>query len=469
MMQVKKICFYALTFLIIMLCFFDRSNIASALIIVLLCIQPSIYLASRTRYISLRLFCYITLITQLVTVPVFFLRSNDYEFSEYRPFGFSLTDIFPPFILLGIFLFLVAISVKLAQIIFGSPLHLPFLSQQVSDKDCLKNIVSKDEYPKIKIIGIFLAIVISLPLKFWMFDLGIGIVGVQPPLMPYKLSGILTYLFNMAVPILIGYLYIKTKRNSLVLALIIHAYSILIGVSAASKSAALFSIAPIFIFAFLDKRWIIFIFSILISGISILIASESREIIHIINGNSIEAYVDLGVIQTLFKTFQQLDWSWNLFFIYSSVVGRIFSFQDLWLSYNFNSEVVGGPISLFLSSIKTGLVRLDHDALHLEYLGHTIPYGFYGVGASLNSWMMMACNSALLMLLPFAIYAAATIIVLECSLMRVALKYEFSPNITNTLLFFFTLWFFAGPGSNEFLFIFISVIIFSYLPKLRLI
>ena len=438
---------------------------AGALLIVIICLLPSVWVALRTSYLGLKIFCTTALITQVITVPVFYLQADRYPFGGHRPFGFTVMEALPTFLFLGLFLLLVAYLVKQSEWVVGEPVQWTDANQRARGNALSDGAASSQT---IFVIGITLLIVVSLPVKFWMFDMGIGLVGAPPPQLPYRLSGILFYMFNSIIPLSIGYLYLKTHRKSLVLALIISAYAVVIGFTAVSKGVVLLTIAPIVAFAWLDRRWAILGVSGLLAMFGVMVATASREIVHISDGLTTGSFTDMGALGTLVEVMALLEWSPEILLIFVDIAGRVEGFRGLLLASQFNPDAVGGAWAIFAKSINGNWADLGHDAMHLEYLGYTIPSGFYGIAASLNAWMMMAANKYLLMVLPFVLYAALSLVILEKMLMRAAHKYRLPLPLAQAVLFFATMWFYTGPGTLEFRVLFTASIIFGLLPALRL-
>jgi hypothetical protein len=307
---------------------------------------------------------------------------------------------------------------------------------------------------------------ISLPVKLWMFDMRIGLVGLPPPELPYRLSGILFYLFNYLVPIALGYLYIKTKRNSLLLALTIAVYAMLIGALSVSKSVILIPISAIVAFAWLDRRWVIFSFAIILSGIGVLVATGARTILYT---NGLGSFTELGGYGLLSRVFFELSWSSNMLFVYVDIGNRLSGFQDMFLSSQFNADAVGGAWNIFFHIITFGqYVHIDHDAIHIEYLGHSVSYGFYGVAATFNAWMMMAVNKNILMILPFGIYAAFILVIFEKTLKAVSRKYSSTPAIELSSTFLAVIIFFCMPSTIILLFSLALCLVFYLFPAIVL-
>jgi hypothetical protein len=434
---------------------------AGALWVVMFSLLPALWVALSTSYLSLKIFCATALITQFITVPVFFLQADRYTFDNHRPFSFTTMETLPVFLILGMFLWLAASVVKISQSVIGKPV-------QWTDSSTHFYTASSVKHKPIFVIGIILLMAFSLPVKFWMFTMGIGIVGVSPPQLPFRLSGILVYTFGYIVPIGIGYLYHKTNRSSLLLSSLIAVYALLIGISSSSKGVVLLTTAPIIAFALLDRRWTILGVSGLLAGFGVILTSASREIVHISDGLTTGFFTNLGTIGTLAETLATLEWSPEMLLFFVDISKRVEGFQGLLLASRFNPDSVGGAWALFSKSIVGSWADLGHDAMHLEYLGYTIPYGFYNIAASLNAWMLMAANQNVLMVFPFVIYVALTLVILEKMLMRAAHKYRLPPQLAKVVLLLATLWFYTGPGTPEFIMLFTVSIIFGLLPALRL-
>ena len=448
---------------------------AGALWLVIICLLPALWLALGTSYLGLKIFCATALISQIVTLPAFYLRSDKFAFSDYRPFGFGALDAMPAFIILGLFLWMTACLVKMVEFAFGSPVTSDVARQRpigakatIESDNCGRaSLAHAHKYNVLFSISILFLLVISLPVKLWMFKMGIGLVGTPPPQLPYRLSGILFYSFNYLVPIVLGGLYIKTKRNSLLLALIVSIYAVLVGIASVSKSVIFLPLAPIIAFAWLDRRWVILTTTSLLTGIGVQAVVIARSIVHIVDGNAMSAFTELGVLGTLQTAFAKVSWSPELLLVIVDIGNRFEGFQSMFLASQFNSDAVGGAWNIFFIVVTFGKWGgVDHDAIHLEYLGYTIPEGLYGVGATITSWMMLAANNNIIVLLSFATHAALTLVILERTLMRASRKYLLQPALAQSLLFFAVMWFYTAPATQIFYVIFVVSIIFSLIPAL---
>lgn len=435
---------------------------------VVICLLPATWYALGTNYLTLKITCFTVLVTQIITVIQFYLQRNTYSFYNHRPFEFNALSGLEAFLILGVFLWILVFLVKMA----GNIINFPFRYHRYIHSVSISNF--SGEVVKINLqqntffsMSIILVIVLSLPIKLWMFNMGIGLVGVPPPQLPYKLSGILFYLFNYLVPILLAYLYIKTKRNSLSISFITSMYAVLIGILSVSKSVVLIPIAPIIAFAWLDKRWLIMFSSIFFASLGIMVVIAARSIVHTYDGFSMIAFIELGGVGTILEVFSNLSWSSEIYFVFIDLANRFEGFESMILASNFNSEAIGGSWNILLNLITFGTYSIiDHNSIHLEYFGYTLPSGIFGVGQTFNAWLLMAVNNNIFMILPFLIYASMVIIIFEDSILRASKKYLLSPAISNSILFFITMWFYTGPATLIFFIFLLFAVIFSILPRI---
>lgn len=455
---IKNILFSIIGFIIFLILSGETIS-AGSIIIVIICLLPAMWLSLKTRYLSIQIFCSVALVTQLLSVPSFYMASDRYYFNNHRTFNFEVLDVFPSMMMLGIFLFTTALFVKVSHQFAGNPTPWDVTEQF--------KISSKVPVRKFSLIPIILfLVIISLSVKLWMFDMKIGIVGVEPPLLPFRLSGILFYTFNYFVPLTIAYIYIKTQRKSLALALLIGVYATIMGLASSSKGVVLLCTSAVTAFAWLDRKYIIFMASALITGLGVSIAAASRVIVHISDGQTTGAMAELGVFGTLFETIWLMDWD-QVISVFLEITNRVEGFQGLFLASQFNAEVVGGAWNLLIKSMNHKWIDLDHDIMHQEYLGYTIPLGFYNIAASVNAWMLMASNKNVFMILPFALYAGITLMLLEKLVRYVGRKYKVHYRLVQSLLFVSTILFYTGPGSSEFIFLLSSLSLLSFMTAIR--
>lgn len=435
---------------------------------VVVCLLPATWYALGTNYLTLKIICFTALVTQIITVINFYLQRNTYSFYNHRPFEFNALSGLEAFLILGVFLWMLVFLVKMAGNIINFSFRYHTYHHSVSISNFSGEVVKINLQQNIFFpISIILIIILSLPIKLWMFGMGIGLVGTPPPQLPYKLSGILFYLFNYIVPVLLAYLYIKTRRSSLLISFAVSIYAILIGILSVSKSVVLIPIAPIVAFAWFDKRWLIFLSSIFFASFGVMAVIIARSIVHIYDGFSINAFLDLGGLGTIIEVVTNTTWSSEIFKVFIDIANRFEGFQSMILASKFNAEAIGGPWNILLNLITFGSNSIiDHDSIHMEYFGYTLPSGIFGVGQTFNAWLLMAVNNNIFMILPFLIYASVVVIIFEDAMLKVSKKYLLLPTISNSILFFIAMWFYTGPATLIFFIFLLFTVIFSILPRI---
>jgi len=434
-------------------------HIFGAVFITAAFLLPAVLLSLTTRYIGLKFFCIITLIVQLFTVLGFYINYEKYD-TLHRSFGFTALDVIPVIAPLGLFLFILTVLIK-----FSKPL------------DRIANInvnSSKESYTQSKksffySSAILLIIIISIPVKLWMFSEGIGITGIEPPKLPYHISGILFYLFGYVMPLAMGALYLKTNRKSLTLTSIIFIFALFVGISSLSKGVEMLIVAPVLIFMLIDKRYGSFLFFGMLFLLSITIILLARDIVYISDGNTVFKLTDVnvyGVVNDIFQqgfSFDQVNFLQSII----DILDRLGGFKGLFLSNGFNAQVIGGSEQFLFKSIYHSFAYLDHDAIHQEFIGYTPPKGFYNVAANFNAYMLMATNGNLYLLPIFSYYAAIVILSVDRNMNIIARKYRIRNEVKNSIIFFTIIIFYTGPGTNDFFYIFILLVIARYVKKIR--
>lgn len=424
--------------------------------IMIVCLLPPLILSWRTAYLSIKLFCGIVFVTQLVSLPVFFMNPSLYVFQRHCPFDFTAVEVLPIYLRLSLFLLMMVFLTKGVERVLGPPVKL--LDTQV--------ILSKPS--RINPLMIVMLVIMLIPWHFWMFKMGIGMTGISPPELPYRLSGILTYLQGYITPIMIGLLYVKTKRKSIFLVVVLIIYALLLGISSVSKGISLLVLAPVIATAWFDKQRFLFLLSSVSAGLIVMLIVAFRAIVYASIGLTSTADTSLGAIGTLLETFTRIEFSSINFFIFSNIANRIEGLQGLIMSWQFNAEAVGGAWGLFYKAIDNHLIDLGHDAMHIEYLGYTIPIYFYNIASSLIDYFLMAANRNLAMILPFVMFTVFMLVTLEKNIFRVAQKYHIKLLLVQGALVFFTLLFYTGPGTVIFNSIFMMLIILRLMPTMRL-
>lgn len=434
---------------------------------------PGFLLGLRSQLLSVRVMVWTALVTQLFSLPLFFLERDDYAFGDAKPFGFSAIDVLPIASLLGLFLILFAIFadriskvIALPRYIYESAVSSKSLDgNHLPMKNHLGAVASGTEKKSISAAFVISFSAMVVPLNLWMFSKGVGLTGIEPPELPFRLSGILFYLTKYIVPAIIAYLYSRTERRSIFVVLWLAGYALLVGVTSISRGGVLFLMLPVIIFSWIDKKYFLLAASTLLTLPLVMIATYSRQIVYGGFGNRAEAITDQGVFGTLISVMELDNFNLNPFFAVATILNRIESFQSLVHASQFDVRAIGGVSSILLKIIWHPIVEWDMEAYHIEWQGFAIFEGHYS-GGSFLSLVLMASNSNIAMTAVIAMIAAVFLVVMEANIYAVVRSYELPLLLAQTVIIVLALQFFTAAGANVFVIPWLLLIFIRIAPTL---
>jgi len=423
--------------------------------LMMICFLPALIGVHRSSFLSIKIVVWTAFAAQAATMPHFYLVPERYTFQWHRPFGFTGLESFQVFYKLGFFLFVFALIAKVLENVinqwsrrsFAFPLDARQLVGQSQCAPGWKQVGRKTSF--INIGFICLVMLLVLPLNNWMFEMGVGLTGVKPPELPFRLSGLLTYFAKFFVPVLLAVLYIHTRRKSFFLVSILGVYSVLIGVATASRSAALIVVMAPLIFAWIDRRLMLFFVAFVFAVISFSATTNSRELIFFVDSAFVSGGdVSLGLIGTALNALAAVELS-NVLNSIPSFFGRIAGFREQFLASQVNPDALGGGWAIWIKSIHWSLIDLGHDAMHLEVLGYTVPEGFYMGLSSGYSYVLATMNvdNSWFYLILFSLYMTLFVMILEVSIIRGFVRYAINPVLIYPAVFVMTLGFVISIGN----------------------
>ena len=430
---------------------------------------PTVLLALRSPFLTFRVVCFTAFFTQFATVPGFFLVVGYSEMSQAEWLNFSINDVLPIDIKLAAFLLLLALIFKAASHIQILPNRSTVVSNGPSSS---KESVSVGASKRAGMYTMLIAVLIIgiTPVNIWMFQNGISIVGVEPPALPYRLSGILHYLTRYIVPLTLGYLFYKT-RHGLLPTLLLLAYGLLIGLTSISRSALVLILLPVLALAWTEKRRVVmFVASAgLLLGYALI--SRARDFVYFVSNGTSGAITGDGIFEVIGQLLED-SWIWEFRFLldtFTAILNRIEGFENLVRSSLYDPNAIeGGALGFILRIVWRPLAEIDLDSHHIEWQGNILPEGFVNGGALLSN-MLIASNANLLWIGAAAMVSGVILISLESSVHIVARKYRLSVGIKSFLLILMSIIFFIeGGGSVTFVLPLIALLALSWLPQLSM-
>jgi hypothetical protein len=441
---------------------------------------PLLLWAFKTRHIALITISLITFFSQFFTLPFFYIGRDDFLWGHVKPFGFSAWEAFP--MLSKVMLFIVCLI-----LFFRLLYRLTLYYGSSSPCSCRFNLQSSQLKQKSFIVHnaqhlkpsrntylytflLVLVIAILVPLNLWMFSQGIGIVGVESPRLPFRLTGILHYLTKYLIPLLIAFLYWKTKRDFFNMAVML-LYALILGLSNLSRGTLILVMLPVLAAAWLDRRLLLLMIAGLGAFIGVASVNLARNFVYIVTAGKTGAITDSGILSIISSIFEDTDGYLRRADFHLSTFVAIFDrfdgFSNLVMSHFYDPYAVNGPMIMILGMIWQGLAPVDLDVHHIQWQGNVLPEGFMNGGSLLSSVVIIG-NANLLWIFLFAFIASCILVSLEKSVRRVAALYGLSELVATMLIGMLSIFFFnSGGGSVTFVWPLLLLLVASWLPPLR--
>jgi len=423
----------------------------------------------KTVYLSIRIIFLIIFFTQFITLPFLYLAKDQFAWGHVKAYTFTGVEVSP--IMFKIFIFMLSILIVsyVAKIIKYS-FRKSYLAEGVRipiPKPCYRHNNNLSRYDLKSPIYLLLVIIAISPLNLWMFNNGISIVGVEPPQLPYHLSGIMHYLTKYIIPAFLAYIYWKTKQGIIPIGLML-AYSILLGMTSVSRSSLLFVALPVITLAWVNRQRIIFITSSIVIIIFYGVVTLFRRFVVLVGGEGVSFSSDIN-IETLIQALVESEYS--LFFVIEyavSMFNRIDGFKNMIMAQFYDPSQVLSPVGLLLRMVWRPFAPMDLDAHHIQWQGGVLPEGFVNGGALLSN-MIIIGNYNIFWVIAYGILVSVIMIFLESLVNKLSIRYSISYFINRAIIGFMTIIFFIeGGGSNMFVFFVIFLFLILMIPKVKI-
>ncbi|MHB1620729.1 MAG: hypothetical protein ACYCTY_12235 [Sulfuricella sp.] len=421
-----------------------------------------VYLASKfVKSTLLHMLIGIAVVTQIISVPLFVIGRDTYTttgWTAVKDFSFTVSEFVSIYSLLAFFLVVVVCSVAFFIKIFKFS-QLP--SGQGVDNSPLKPTTKPNT--RYYLILLIVALLLIVPLNLWMFSNGISLAGVDPPRLPFRLSGILHYLTSLVVPLVLAVLYAKTSR-AYVPAIILMAYAFLLGASQVSKGALLLVMLPILYCAIVDKKYVLLSISSIFTLVAVQLVILLRNVVYVVTAGKSGADSVSGLMMALDRVLNAGFENFSIANTFALIVDRVDGAQQIVLASKFNAEAIGGVISAFQWFNYNPWNVFDADTYHLELIGITLPQGFVAGGGGLLSKSLLVTQSQPLYIAIFALNVAAFILLGEWIARSISVKYA---NLSYYYLVggLYVVFFYVDSGSMVFFGVLTFLIFIVLMPR----
>ncbi len=374
--------------------------------------------------IYLKVICIFTFISHAITVPIFILSAEKFQYSHIKPFGFTGLEVLPILLVIGVFLFLL--------LLFTLALSGQFKGYIKDIKLPLKVMQARNSLTPY--LAILLIIIPFFFVNYWSFMNGISIVGLEPPKLPYRIVGITHYLTKYIIPLLIVYFYLKTKRP-LFLTVTIVIYSFYVGMTGVTKVPLLLTVAPVLWLLFLERKVKTLVFICLLTIVFIHIITISREYVFV------KDYIDLhgDVFDVLFLGLEGKVTDINFTTTLVGIFDRVDGFNNIVMSYYYDAT---GNILATLSKFVYPFIQMDMDLHHIQWQGGIPPEGFVNIGGMLSHVIILS-NSNILLTLISALIIATILFIFERGVGYASYIFNFNEIFGKIIIIMFTLSYYA--------------------------
>lgn len=407
------------------------------------------WLARDSSYLSLRVICALSLSTQIITVPAFFVNRFDYQLVTERPFAFTVLATLPIAAKASVFMLLVFVFYRLTEVCLR-----PVPLREPSDPTpTARWVATKSRSPRLYSLVLLATVMLAVPLNVWMFRQGIAIVGVEPPRLPFQLSGALHYVVRFVLPVFLAFVYLKSGRGPFPSMLML-SYGTILGLTTLSRSSMVLVLLPVLTVSWLERRPAQAAIAAIVMLTAFGAISQARNFVYLVVDGISAAVTDMGItglIAQLSNVSDQLHpirlMSWLV-----ALFDRVEGFGNLVLASSYDPRAVIGGFGFVLRMIWQPLAPLDLDRHHLQWQGYVLPEGYVNGGALLSN-ALIASNETLAWLPVMALLTTLILITLEHCIRRIAKAFRTSVAFQQFGTGILTIIFFIeGGGSVIFVF-----------------
>lgn len=349
----------------------------------------------KTRNLPFIIFCIFTFISFGIGSACFFLdraNANSVGFSAIGSFDFSYERLYSAYSYMAVFM----ITLLIFAFMFKKRKHTNFLPSFIKEQYSVISRLSGSW----SLVPITVLVLLFTMVSIWMYNNHIGMIGLHQTALPYHLTGVLFYSRRYVFPLVLIWLFIKTKSKDAA-TLILVLYSLLNGILATSKSAALIILIPIIYLNYMRNKKIMFYMCSVSAIIIYSIIGDIRQIIYLSDA-------DVSISE-LASELSNLSFNRNGFLLslLNNITGRFYGLQSSVLGDQYYSLQFNDLVRYY-----SGTKMLDIMPEYVEILfGMELPEDkAYGVGLGISGTMqLLSCHKYM-----YSVIQGAIISVLFC-------------------------------------------------------
>lgn len=383
-LRVRRLTFYGIGLWIVLLGYFlYRDADAFLLSLVLTPILAALlWFSAHIRHTVLSIFMGLAFVSHAIAPPFFFIRREFYtyggDFGAVKDFAFGVAEFLH--IYLYVIIFLAAVVLFAAFLPKGGE-----WSTQTGTRYRVRELLSTSGFRHAS-MALGIVLLLALPLNLVMYRLRIGMTGIEPRVLPYRMTGVLTYARMFLVPFAIFALYAAARRRGLLITTAVLGYAALAGFASLSRFIVLAGIAPVVVFALVDRSVWRFVAAAIAGSLLFVLVSASRDY----------AFTREMPLTSLIATSAQ-NYAYSElspFELVGGVANRLWGPQDVVLAFQYHVPSRSQAVLRYFTS------RVVVEDLTFEFYGmkFTDQTSGYGVGLGFIPWMILLADRDIVVL-----------------------------------------------------------------------
>lgn len=351
------------------------------------------YRACKSRNLVLQAFAVLGFIGHAIGAPYFWMTRGTASYSGFgavKNFEFALPEFFRIYGWVAcLYILIILFTLYLDRVNVGA-LRLPVPASPA--------VAPLQERRSAWLLSL-LILCVAVPMNIYMIRNRIGITGIVSEERAFRIVGLLYYGRLFFLPMILTALYPRTSKGWAV-SLLIAAYAVFAGFSAASRTVLLLSLMPLLLDIFLNRKRVRLIILGLFAAVSFVAVSVSRDYTYTTHSLS---YSDM-----ISTTLNLVSGSNNVtpMTVVGGIANRLYGAQDMILAYQFEP---GDPFGSFFSYFWSG-GRADSVVPNLTYDFYGLIFdegSGFGVGIGTMAYLLILGRASLLLLIFGALAIAA--------------------------------------------------------------
>lgn len=357
-----------------------------------------IYLATKIKNNVLITAISLAAIANVIGTPLFILNKEMYSYDGWnavKDFDFSTISFlniyaysFPSILLLIGFVWIIEKYIPRYRYANSKT------NKSEINSNILASIITKKKESKfIWTFLFFILLICTAAIAIFMYINKIGILGVEPEPLPFKIVGILFYLRGYILPVALFVVFNKTSKSTFVIILTI-IMAIIMGALSASRGITFIYMFPVLVGVLINKitfQRVALVIALIVLGY--VVTTMFRDIIY---SDAEQSLSIIDLLLNLLSSSSEFQSDKGIFVSLLNVIGtisnRLYGAQDMILSYQY---VLIDPWSSFWNFLLTeSIADLAKELYGLEFL----PGQGYGVGMGLVGILTMIGRADILLL-----------------------------------------------------------------------